>query len=147
MDISGFGLRARLVASTTYPVGFDITRFSDDTDPLDVPVVAAAEVAMGLNGDLVSWGSANAILVNVSVIPGSDEDRALETLLEANRTARGRRPARDRINLTVIYPDGSQATASNGVILQGASAQSVASSGRLKTRTYNFAFEDIQRSR
>lgn len=147
MDISGFGLRGRLVASTTFPVGVDLTRFADDTDPLDLPTVVSAETGMGLNGDLVTWGSANAILVNLSFIPNSDEDRAMETLLEANRTARGRRPARDTITLTIIYPDGSQATASGGVILQGASAQSVASSGRLKTRQWNFAFEDIQRSR
>lgn len=146
MDISGFGLRARLVASTTYPVGVSITRFADDTDPLDAPVVTAAEVAMGLNGDLVAWNSPNPRLVTLAVIPGSDEDRALAMLVEANTAARGRMPARDRITLTVIYPDGRQTTLSEGVVLTGSPILSVASAGRYKTRVYQYAFEGQQSS-
>ena len=33
-DISGFGTEVLLVAKSTFPVGFNITQFADDTDPV-----------------------------------------------------------------------------------------------------------------
>ena len=140
-NISGFGLRANLIASNTYPVGFVISEFADDADPFDLPSLQVADSAMGLNGDLIVWSKANPVKITISVVPTSFDDINLSILLQANRPSRGKIPARDVITLTGIYPSGSFVTLTNGIITDGIPSQSVSSAGRFKTKTYNFSFE------
>lgn len=141
-DISGFGLKVQMIASVTYPIGIVVTEFADDTDPFDLPSLQIADTAMGLNGDLISWSKANPIKVTLSVIANSISDDLLAILLEANRVGRGKTGARDIITMTGIYPSGSFITLSNGIITNGMPGNGVASAGRLKTKTYEFAFEN-----
>lgn len=145
-DISAFGIRVRLVASVTFPAGIDITQFADDADSLDVPQQQIADKAMGVNGDLIVWSKANPLLTTLNVIPASEDDRNLSVLLEANRVARGKRSARDTITLTAIYPDGRTQTWSQGKITDGIPGNALASSGRMKSKPYMFAFESLNRS-
>ena len=142
-DISGFGLRLNLRASITFPIGFDVTQFADDADPFDTPEITVAESAMGLNGDLLRWNNANPIVRTISVVPGSDDDRNLAILLESNRAGRGKNPVQDEITLTAIYPDGKTEVYSPGAITAGQPGNSVASAGRLKSKTYTFVFENM----
>ncbi len=142
-DVSGFGVRARLVASVTFPAGITVTQFADDADPVDAPSQQVADKAMGVNGDMVVWSKANPLLVTLNVIPNSDDDKDLAVLLNANRPARGKFPARDEITLVVMNPDGSSTTYVRGVITDGMPGQSVASAGRFKSKSYAFAFEDL----
>ena len=141
-DISGFGLKVQMIASVTFPIGIVVTEFADDTDPFDLPSLQIADTAMGLNGDLISWSKANPIKVTLSVIANSISDDLLAILLEANRVGRGKTGARDIITMTGIYPSGSFITLSNGIITNGMPGNGVASAGRLKTKTYEFAFEN-----
>lgn len=141
-DISGFGIKVQIVASSTFPAGFTVTQFADDADPVDIPSQQLADKTMGLNGDLITWSKANPILANLNVIPGSDDDRNLGVLAEANRVGKGKMGARDAITMTVIYPDGKTWTGSNGVITDAPMGNSVASAGRQKSKAYNFAFEN-----
>ena len=145
-DISGFGLRVNIRASNTFPVGFNVTQFADDADPLDAPSIQVADKAMGLNGDLITWSTANPLLATLNVIPGSEDDINLATLLEANRVAKGKTSARDRITMTTTYPDGSTVISSKGRITDGNPSKSVASAGRLKTNAYQFVFENQVKS-
>lgn len=145
-DISAFGIRVRLVASVTFPAGIDITQFADDGDSLDVPQQQIADKAMGVNGDLIVWSKANPLLTTVNVIPSTDDDRNLSVLLEANRVARGKRSARDVITMTAVYPDGRTQTWSQGKITDGIPGNALASSGRMKTKPYMFAFESLNRA-
>lgn len=145
-DISAFGLRVVLKASNTYPQGIVLTQFADDADGLDVPSQQIADKAMGLNGDMVAWSRPNPIAATLNVIPGTEDDRNLSTLFEANRVGRGKSGARDVITMTVVYPDGSQTTYNNGVITDGIAGRPVASSGRMKTKPYAFAFEGATQS-
>lgn len=146
MDISGFGLRARLVASVTFPRGIDLTQFADDADPLDAPSQQIRDKAMGLNGDLLTWSKANPILATLNVVPNSDDDKNLAVLFEANRVGKGKQGARDVITLTLIYPDTSSVTLNSGAITDGMPTNSVASAGRLKTKAYAFAFENLAKA-
>lgn len=143
-DISGFGIEAQLIASNTFPVGFNITEFADDLDPTDIGSQQIADKAMSLNGDLVTWSTANPIPLTVNVIPGSEADLNLAVLMEANRVGQGKSSARDVITAVITYPgiDASTLTLTNGRITDGMVANSVASGGRFKSKPYIFSFEN-----
>lgn len=145
-DVSAFGFRLRLVASKTFPAGIDITQFTDDADPFDFPSQQIADTSMGVNGDLITWSKANPLKTTVNVIPDSDDDKNLSVLLEANRPGRGKLPAGDIITLTALYPNGSTKTATSGVITDGTPGTAVAGSGRRKSKSYAFAFENLASS-
>lgn len=141
-NITGFGLVVTVKASNTFPVGFFITSFADDADPFDVPSLQIGDSAMGLNGDLISWAKANPIKISLSVIPNTPADISLAILLEANRVGRGKQGAKDIITVNGVYPSGRFITLTNGIITDGMPGDSVASAGRLKSKTYNFSFEN-----
>lgn len=141
-NISGFGLIVNCIASNTFPVGLLLTEFADDADPFDLPSLQIADKAMGLNGDLIVWSKPNPINVTLNVIAGSFSDLNLAVLLEANRVGRGKTGARDIITLSAIYPSGNVVLLTNGAITDGIPASSVASAGRLKSKSYSFSFEN-----
>lgn len=145
-DTSVFGLKVQLAASQTFPAGINITQFADDADPFDSPSVQIRDKAMGVNGDLITWSKANPVPVTINVIATSDDDKNLAVLFEANRVGKGKQGARDVISLTVVYPDGRTTSFSQGVITDGMPSDSAASSGRLKTKAYVFAFENVTRT-
>jgi hypothetical protein len=141
-NISGYGFRVNIIASNTFPVGVVVSSFADDADPFDIPSIQIADKAMGINGDLIIWSKANPIIITLNMIPQSNDDLLLATLLEANRVGRGKTGARDIITMTGIYPNGTPIILSNGAITDGLPGSAVASSGRLKSKTYTFAFEN-----
>ena len=146
-DVSATGFSLHLRASVKFPSGFQLTAFADDADPFDLPVVTAAEVANDINGNMISWSTPTPQQIVINVLPGSEEDENLSILLEANIAKRGRRHAGDVITLVATYADGSTTIGRNGKILSGSRGKSVASAGRLKSKTYTFAFADFDLTR
>ncbi len=145
-DISVFGLRVQLQASQTFPSGISLTQFADDADPFDAPSMQIRDKAMGVNGDLITWAKATPIALSLSVVPNSEDDRNLAVLFEANRVGKGKQGARDVVNVTAVYPDGRTVSFTQGVITDGMPANSPSSAGRLKSKTYMFAFENVNRT-
>lgn len=145
-DVSGVGLTINLKASVTFPSGFSVTQFADDGDSISFDEMEIGGSAMGLNGDLITWDKITPINVPINVIPNSDDDKNLEVLFEANRAAKGKKTAKDVITMSIIYPDGRSATLSGGRLLKGKAANSVASEGRMTSKSYAFAFENITKS-
>lgn len=141
-DVSGFGVVVALVASVTFPAGIPISQFANDVDPLDFAAVKIADVAMGLNGDLITWAKAVALPMVLNVIPGSDDDTNLQILAEANRVGQGKISNYDVISATVVYPDGSTVTLTNGKITDATFGRSILAEGRQKTRPYSFQFQN-----
>lgn len=141
-DVSGFGAIVKLVADKTFPSGVALTQFSDDADPFDFPAIDVNETAMGVNGDLITWSRATPLPLTLNFIPDSEDDVNLAILLEANRAARGKTSAKDKITISVAYPSGKLVTLSGGVIVSGVPSSSLAGSGRLKTKPYTFNFEN-----
>lgn len=141
-DISGFGLQIRIIASVSFPTGFTVTQFADDADPFNFPDMQIADSAMGLNGDLIVWSTANPISPVINVIPNTEDDRNLSMLMEANRVGKGKKSVQDNITITAIYPDGRNITLINGKLTNGPAGKTVSSAGRLSTRAYTFAFEN-----
>lgn len=141
-DISGFGTVVTLVASVTFPTGIILTQFADDADPIDLPKIQIAEKAMGLNGDLIKWSKANPLPLTLNVIPSSAGDESLSILAEANRVGQGKNSARDVITISVLYPDGNNVVLSQGFISDAMFGNSIASAGRMKTKAYDFFFQN-----
>lgn len=142
-DISASGISLTIKFSKTFPNGFTFTDFADDADPFDMPALVIAATAMNVNGQLVSWSAPAPILPTLNAIPGSEGDNNLAIAFEANRAASGKRIAQDIVTIVATYPDGSTCTLSNGKMLSGFPGKSVASAGRLKSKAYAFAFQDI----
>ncbi len=142
-DISGYGSSLQIVASNTFPVGFEVTQFADDSDPIDSPSLQISDNAMGLNGDKVTWTTANPIPITTNIIAGSDDDANLALLFEANRAGRGKESSKDVITMLVTYPDGQVVTLTGGSCGDFTPLKSVSSEGRLKSRPYIFSFENV----
>lgn len=142
-NITGNGTEVIIKGSVTFPQGFSFTQFADDSDPFDIPEVQIAETAMGVNGDLVVWSSPNPIAINLATVPNGEDDINLGILYEANRVQKGKKAAGDVITITVIYTDGSKITFGGGAITNGMPGNSIASAGRIKSKTYGFSFESI----
>lgn len=142
-NVSATGIKMRLVASLTFPAGFDITQFADDGDPLNSENLTIAETAAALNGDLVAWGKPNVIPLTIAVLPDTDEDRNLSILWNVNRIGKNKVAVQDVITIVVTYPNGDQKILSNGVMISGPALNSGSSEGRLKTKEYEFSFESI----
>ena len=142
-DVSGFGAVVSLIASNTFPLGIVITNFADDADPFDQPSIRIGDVAMGVNGDMLTWRKAIALPATISVIPGSPDDLNLSILANANRVSQGKTSAKDVLTLTITYPDGTIITFANGAITDAPFAKSISSAGRLKSMTYSLAFESV----
>ena len=140
-DVSGTGTIVALKASTTFPNQLAISQFADDSDPLDMPALQIADTAMGLNGDLLKWAKAVPIAMTLNVVPGSPDDTNLQILGDANRVGQGKVSAKDVITATITYPDGSIVILNKGIIKQYMPGNSIASSMRLKTKSYVFEFE------
>lgn len=141
-DVSAIGITAYIKFSNTFPEGFPITSWADDTDPFDQPALDIATATMNVNGELVTTSTPTPLAPTIALIPGSEDDLNMQVALEANRPARGKRLARDIVTLTITYPDGSTATYTDGVMTGGMPIKSVASAGRIKSSTYAFAFEN-----
>lgn len=141
-NITGFGAVVTIKASNTFPVGFVITQFADDADPIDILSLQAGDSTMGLNGDLISWSKANPIKASISVVPNSIDDINLSILFEANRVGKGKQGAKDIITLNIVYPFGNFVNLTNGIITDGMPGNSISTEGRLKSKTYSFSFEN-----
>jgi len=83
------------------------------------------------------------IPLNIAVINGSPEDVNLGIVHEANRVGRGKASAQDVITITAEYPNGSTITVTAGKMTDGMPGSSISSSGRQKTKTYKFVFQNI----
>lgn len=143
-DISGFGTVLNLVASVTYPQGITLTQASDDTDFLDSPSQQIGDAVLGTNGDMITWSKASITPTTVSFIPNSEDDLNMAVLLENNKVGQGKTSVNDIITVTAVLPDGSTATYINGKLTDGMTGNSIASTGRLKTKVYGFKFEKVK---
>lgn len=140
-DVSGAGLSVKIVAVPLFPQGIDITEFADDEDALSVPNVTLREYAMGLNGDLVSWITPNPIVLTIGVLPGSEADKNLGLILDADKYEKNKLNIPQSISMVINYADGTSKVLPVGVMTEGPALSSVQSSKRVGTKTYTFVFE------
>jgi hypothetical protein len=140
--VSVFGSQISLIASNTFPTGITLSQFPDDADPFDIPEVQIGDAGMGPNGDMLAWSKGVIIPFNLNIIAGSDDDKLLSILMQANRVSKGKRSLLDVITITIVYPDGGIATFSNGIMNAGIPARSGTAAGKMKAKSYKFMFKD-----
>lgn len=141
-DISGIGITVTLFASKTFPAGLTLSQFADDADPLDVPEVEILSEGMNVNGEMVTWLTPKPLPIDLNIIPNTGDAKNLDILFDANRPAYKKVAVRDVITLVVNYPDGKKKILNNGRPKTYSPAYAVASAGRLKSRHYQFVFEN-----
>lgn len=140
VNISGYGLGINIVALQTFPMGFDLKSFSDDTDALFIEDTETSGYEMDFEGSLVAYDKAAPIIVSVSVIPNTDDDINLKLLLQARKGGFKWLPIQDVTTMVVTYPDRGRVAFTNGTIIRGPFGDSILSSGRRKSNVYTFAF-------
>lgn len=140
-DVSGAGLSVKIIAVPLFPTGFDVTRFASDTDPFDIPNLTIAETSMGLNGDLEVWTTPVPTVINLSVIPNTEEDENLGIIWDAEKYERNKVHIPNNITMIATYPDGKIVVLPVGRLTGGPAMNSVSQGKRIKSKTYTFTFE------
>ena len=141
INLTATGTKLTLYSTLTLPYGVTITTYSPDGDPLDSPAMQAADTKMGANGDLIVHKMPSPMELNITTVPGSEEDKALEILFDANRVAKNKVSYNDVISLVIQYPDGKTVVLTNGVITRGTPITGITGDGRLKNRQWTLVFE------
>ena len=146
-NISANGLVVTLNAVPSFPY-LVLSQWADDSDPLDIPELEITGSAMGINGDLITWNTPKPIEIKLSVIAGSTDDKNLSILFNLNRAGKMKPSTHDTINLTFIYANMGSVLVKPTMLIGGRCksympATGAASSGRKKSKTYSFIFENV----
>lgn len=140
IDVSGFGTGIVVLALQSFPMGFSLSQFADDVDPIAAKEVDAIGYEMLFDGDLFAFDKAAPIEVSVSVVPGSSDDINLKILLQSKKGAAAILPLPDITSMVITYPDKGRVILTKGTIVRGPLLDSIVSNGRKKGNTYTFVF-------
>lgn len=161
IDISFQG--ARLVMRTQGASGNMVLEFSDEGTPVEFPDLEVCGYAMTLNGELVTWTKPSPVTFTITVIPGSESDMRLRSILYAGHVG-GRRgqpvsqafviiqtanlwvPSVYSNNSIVSGAGGQNFTLSNGRLYSGSPGIGSNAEGKMSAKTYRFVFESIRNS-
>lgn len=142
-NISGFGTSVTVVALQTFPMGFNITEFADDQDPIDIPPIEPVGYQPLYDGSIVTFTKAAPIELTLSVIPGSEDDINLKILLQSRGVGPSILPFQDITTMVISYPDGGRVILTQGSILSGPVADSIIETARKKSNQYKFVFASV----
>ena len=140
IDISTLGAGITIISLTSFPMGFQLSCFADDTDSLVIEQTEVSGFEKLYDGTIFGYDKTSPVLLAVSVIPNSEDDINLKILLQKRKSNSNYIALLDTITMVVSYGDGGRVVLSGGVILSGSLADSMQSAGRKKSNTYNFAF-------
>lgn len=121
-------------------MGFSVSQFADDINPLDIEEVETTGFDMLYDGSLFAFDKAAPVKVTLGVIAGTDDDIALKILLQARKAASSIIPLPDITSMVITYGNGGRALLSNGTITKGPLADTIMNTGRTKGNQYTFVF-------
>lgn len=134
-NISGTGAWAQVGAKT-------ITEFADDNNPFEVEDLEVSGQGVNLQGTMVYWAKGALSKIKISVIPHSDSDEYLRTLLLRTKPTQNSTGIYD-FQMTLMSGAGGKKRVFTGcVIMAGPPADGIASEGRLNSHTYTFVGEE-----
>ena len=126
--------------------GVHIKDFIDDQNPIEMQDTEVANIEWSCNGRMIRTIKPAAVMMSITVIPGSGSDRALHSLWEKVFNNGGETSlswANQPLTCT-ISPQNKNVPSyrfTNGTMLSGAAAISVSGQGKMGGNTYTFAFE------
>lgn len=132
-------------SETTAGVPIPLTAFPKDTDPFAVPNSDIADMELGTNGDEITWNVQNPVEATAAIIPATDDHEIMQRILDANRSEKGKKSAKDKIVIVRVLPNG-ETTTFKGRITNGPATTSLSSSGKIATPTYSFKFSKVFRT-
>lgn len=140
IDVSAFGTGIMVISTASFPVGFKLTSFADDEDPLSVEEVEVAGYEKLYDGSIFLFDKTSPVLLSVGIVPNTDDDMNLKILMQARKSTPSILPLPDTTTMIITYPDGGRVILSGGGIISGALADSISTSGRKKGNVYHFVF-------
>lgn len=151
VDVSGVFPKVTIVSAGIPPL-IQLTKFADDSNPVDVDQIEVTGHSINVNGELVVWEKPAAYLVTVSVLCGTEDDRNLTMLLETCHPTSGKGFALApsvqmrvsigrRSSLGVVSTEDST-TYTQGRIVNGRPGAAVDSEGKKISNSYTFVFEN-----
>ena len=140
IDIGAYGTSIIIAALKSFPIGFSLSQFADDQDPIQFEETETTGYEFLYDGEPFFFDKASVIKCTVSVIPGSQDDINMKILLQARKSSLSILPLPDTTTMTITYPDGRRVILASGSILKGPFADSVTTQGRKKGNQYSFAF-------
>jgi len=140
IDVSGSGTSITIVALQSFPMGFTLSQFADDVDPLVAEDVETTGFEMLYDGSILLFDKAVPIKLTIGVIAGSHDDINLKILLQARKSSTSLLPFPDTTSLVISYPDGARIILSSGAIISGQLLDGLQSAGRKKGNSFTFVF-------
>lgn len=140
IDVSGFGTGIVVIAVQSFPMGFSLSQFADDIDPIEAKDVEPTGYEMLFDGDLFAFDKAAPIEISVGVIPGSEDDINLKILLQSKHGAKSLLALPDITSMIITYPDKGRVILTKGTILKGPLVDSITTAARRKGNKYTFVF-------
>lgn len=129
--------------------GATITEFMDDANPIDIQDTDAANIEWSCNGKMIRTIKPAAVIISVTVIPGSASDDALRTIWKKRFLNEGfvdldecDRPLTCQI--TSGNPKVGGFSFTRGTCLSGAAALTANGQGKMGGNTYTFAFARVE---
>lgn len=131
--------------------GIKISNFMDDANPVEFPDVEVSGYGINCNGVMIRWAKPNAVIMSVTVIPGSMEDAKLYRLWNQYRVQDGNYNAQWGSSLDASISIGNTQMAgkrsysfSGGTMISGPGGPTASSEGKMSGRTYTFAFAAVK---
>lgn len=141
-NISGHGTSITIIAVNSFPVGFSLTKLADDVDPISHKEVVTNGYKKLIDGSLFFYSQTAPIEVEVSVVPGSEDDINCKILLQAQKGGLQIIPLPDITTMIINYPNG-RVMLTNGSIVSGPLLDSISDTARKKSNTYTFVFANF----
>ena len=123
--------------------GVTVKDFMDEGSPVEMTDCEIANIEWSCNGRMIRTVKPAAVMISVTVIPGSDSDEGLQALWKQGFCNGGKLDAPDnQLTASLSFGDGS-VSLSNGTCVSGPSGYSSSGPAKMGGNTYTFAFENI----
>jgi hypothetical protein len=142
-NVSAFGTSINILATRSFPIGFQVKKLADDKDPLVIEEIEPTGHEFLVDGSLFIFDKATAIKVKISVVAGSDDDLNLKVMLQARKGTPSILNLPDITTMTILYGNNGSVMFTSGSIVSGPLGDSINQSGRYPSNTYTFVFSDF----
>ena len=116
--------------------------FMDEGNPVEMTDCEIANIEWSCNGRMIRTIKPAAVLISVTVIPGSDSDDGLYDLWKDNFSNGGDVKNPDQVlTANLKFGDNGSVSLTNGTCISGPAGYSSSGPAKMGGNTYTFAFE------